>query len=243
MTAGAQRLNRYLAGCGLGSRRGVETLVAEGRVTLDGVVATSPGQRVPEGARVTVDGRPVTPQTHAYVLLHKPAGVVTTVRDTHGRPTVIELVGADERLFPIGRLDANTTGLLLLTNDGELAARLMHPRHGVEKTYAATVRGAVTPEEVRALAEGIELDGRRTAPARVRVLHATGQRSVVEIVLHEGRKRQIRRMCEGVGHPVISLHRSAYAGLRLGTLAPGAFRALRPAELELLRTAAEGAAR
>ena len=240
MTAEAQRLNRYLAACGLGSRRGVETLVTEGRVALDGVVATSPGQRVADGARVTVDGRPVAPQTHSYVLLHKPAGVVTTVRDTHGRPTVIELVGADERLFPIGRLDTNTTGLLLLTNDGELAARLMHPRHGVEKTYEATVRGTVSPEEVRTLAGGIELDGRRTAPARVRVLHATGRRSVVEIVLHEGRKRQVRRMCEAVGHPVLSLHRSAYAGLSLGSLAAGAFRPLRPAELERLRSAAEG---
>ena len=238
MTAEAPRLNRYLAACGLGSRRGVEALVAEGRVTLDGEVATSPGQRVPAGARVTVDGRDVAPQTHAYVLLNKPAGVVTTVRDTHGRPTVVELVGAGDRLFPIGRLDADTTGLLLLTNDGDLAARLMHPRHGVEKTYEATVRGAVGPEAVRALAGGIELDGRRTAPARVRVLHATGQRSVVEIVLHEGRKRQVRRMCEAVGHHVLSLHRSAYGGLRLGSLAPGASRPLRPAELELLRSAA-----
>jgi len=240
MTAEAQRLNRYLAACGLGSRRGVETLIAEGRVTLDGEVATSPGQRVGEGASVAVDGRPVAPQTHAYVLLHKPAGVVTTVRDTHGRPTVVELVSADDRLFPIGRLDADTTGLLLLTNDGDLAARLMHPRHGVEKTYEATVRGAVGPDAVRALAGGIELDGRRTAPARVRVLHASGQRSVVEIVLHEGRKRQVRRMCEAVGHHVLSLHRSAYAGLRLGALAPGASRPLRPAELELLRSAAAG---
>jgi 23S rRNA pseudouridine2605 synthase len=238
MTGEAPRLNRYLAACGLGSRRGVEALVADGRVTLDGVVATSPGQRVPDGARVTVDGRAVAPQAHAYILLNKPTGVVTTVRDTHGRPTVIELVGADDRLFPIGRLDADTTGLLLLTNDGDLAARLMHPRHGVEKTYEATVRGAVGPETVEALAGGIELDGRRTAPARVRVLHASGPRSVVEIVLHEGRKRQVRRMCEAVGHHVLSLHRSAYAGLRLGSLAPGASRPLRPDELELLRSAA-----
>jgi 23S rRNA pseudouridine2605 synthase len=240
MSAEALRLNRYLAACGLGSRRGVETLVAEGRVTIDGVVATAPGQRVPEGARVALDGRPVAPETHAYVLLHKPTGVVTTVRDTHGRQTVVDLVGSGSRLFPVGRLDADTTGLLLLTNDGELAARLMHPRHGVEKTYEATVRGALNDEALRALADGIELDGRRTAPARVRVLRASGQRSVVEIVLHEGRKRQVRRMCEAVGHPVLSLHRSAYAGLRLGSLAAGASRPLRPAELELLRSTAAG---
>jgi 23S rRNA pseudouridine2605 synthase len=173
------------------------------------------------------------------VLLHKPPGVVTTVRDTHGRPTVVDLVDAESRLFPVGRLDADTTGLLLLTNDGELAGRLMHPRHGVEKTYEATVRGAVGAEAVRALAAGIELDGRRTAPARARVLRASGKQSVVEIVLHEGRKRQVRRMFEAVGHPVLSLHRSAYAGLRLGSLAAGASRPLRPAEVELLRSAAE----
>jgi 23S rRNA pseudouridine2605 synthase len=239
MSEEAQRLNRYLAACGLGSRRGVEALIGAGRVTIDGVVASSPAERVGEGAQVAVDGRPVAPDEHLYVLLHKPADVVTTVRDTHGRQTVVDLVGADRRLFPVGRLDADTTGLLLLTNDGELAARLMHPRHGVEKTYEATVVGAVTAETVARLAAGVELDGRRTAAARVRVLRASGRQSVVEIVLHEGRKRQVRRMCEAVGHHVLSLHRSAYAGLRLGTLAPGASRPLRPAELELLRAAAK----
>ena len=207
-------------------------------MTVDGVVADTPGVRVPEGALVTVDGQAVAPEAHSYVLLHKPAGVVTTVRDTHGRPTVIGLVGAGRRLFPIGRLDAGTTGLLLLTNDGDLAARLMHPRHGVEKTYEATVVGAVTEETARKLAGGVELDGRRTAPARVRVLRASGRQSVVEIVLHEGRKRQVRRMCEAVGHHVLGLHRSAYAGLRLGTLPPGASRELEASEVELLRTAA-----
>jgi pseudouridine synthase len=217
----------------------VEALVADGRVTIDGVVVDTPGARVPEGASVTVDGQVVAPEAHRYVLLHKPSGVVTTVRDTHGRPTVIGLVDADERLFPIGRLDADTTGLLLLTNDGELAARLMHPRHGVEKTYEATVVGAVAEETARKLAAGVELDGRRTAPARVRILRASGRQSVVEIVLHEGRKRQVRRMCEAVGHHVLGLHRSAYAGLRLGALAPGASRELEASEVELLRSAAE----
>jgi 23S rRNA pseudouridine2605 synthase len=196
---------------------------------------------VAEGAHVTVDGRDVAPELHAYVLLHKPAGVVTTVRDTHGRPTVIDLVGAESRLFPIGRLDAGTTGLLLLTNDGDLAARLMHPRHGVEKTYEATVVGLVSDETAGALAGGIELDGKRTAPARVRVLRASGRQSVVEIVLHEGRKRQVRRMFEEVGHHVLGLHRSAYAGLRLGTLAPGVSRPLLAHEIELLRSASEDA--
>jgi 23S rRNA pseudouridine2605 synthase len=207
-------------------------------VTVDGVLADSPGLRVTDGSQVLVDGRPVAPETHAYVLLNKPADVVTTVRDTHGRPTVIDIVGADRRLFPIGRLDAGTTGLLLLTNDGDLAARLMHPRHGVEKTYEATVVGAVTEETARKLADGVDLDGRRTAPARVRVLRASGRQSVVEIVLHEGRKRQVRRMCEAVGHHVLGLHRSAYGGLGLGTLPAGASRELLPSEVELLRSAA-----
>lgn len=207
-------------------------------MTVDGVVADSPGLRVDEGAQVVVDGRPVAPDTHSYVLLNKPADVVTTVRDTHGRPTVIDIVGADRRLFPIGRLDAGTTGLLLLTNDGDLAARLMHPRHGVEKTYEATVVGAVSEETARKLADGVDLDGRRTAPARVRVLRASGRQSVVEIVLHEGRKRQVRRMCEAVGHHVLGLHRSAYGGLGLGTLPAGASRELLPSEVELLRSAA-----
>ena len=186
-------------------------------------------------------GVPWRPTTHAYVLLHKPTDVVTTVRDTHGRRTVIDLVGADRRLFPVGRLDAETTGLLLLTNDGELAARLMHPRHGVEKTYEATVRGAVTAA-TRGAAGGGHRAGRASARRRRACASCTppGRQSVVEIVLHEGRKRQVRRMCEAVGHPVISLHRSAYAGLRLGALKAGASRPLRAAEVELLRAAAGG---
>ena len=189
---------------------------------------------MPEGARVALDGRPVAPDEHAYVLLHKPADVVTTVRDTHGRRTVIDLVGADRRLFPVGRLDADTTGLLLLTNDGELAARLMHPapRRG-EDLRGDRGRRRQRPRRRRRLAAGVELDGRRTAPARVRVLRASGRQSVVEIVLHEGRKRQVRRMCEAVGHHVLSLHRSAYAGPaprharagRLAAAAPGRARA------------------
>ena len=239
MSAEAQRLNRYLAACGLGSRRGVEALISDGRVTIDGVVATRPVSAWGRGRRSRSTGGRSRPTSTPTCCCTSRQDVVTTVRDTHGRQTVIELVGADRRLFPVGRLDAETTGLLLLTNDGELAARLMHPRHGVEKTYEATVVGAVTAETAARLAAGVELDGRRTAPARVRVLRASGRQSVVEIVLHEGRKRQVRRMCEAVGHHVLSLHRSAYAGLRLGTLAPGASRPLRPAELELLRAAAK----
>jgi 23S rRNA pseudouridine2605 synthase len=226
LSAEAPRLNRYLAACGLGSRRGVEALVTDGRVTVDGVVADSPGQRVLPGAEVEVDGRPVAPETHAYVLLNKPPATVTTVKDTHGRRTVIDLVGTDSRLFPIGRLDADTTGLLLLTNDGDLAARLMHPRHGVEKTYEATVVGAVSEETATRLAEGIELDGKRTMPARVRILRASGRQSVVEIVLHEGRKHVVRRMLEESGHRVIDLARIEFGPVKLGRTKAGTVRSL-----------------
>ena len=238
MSAEAQRLNRYLAACGLGSRRGVEALVTDGRVTIDGVVATSPGQRVHEGARVALDGRPVAPDEHAYVLLHKPADVVTTVRDTHGRRTVIDLVGADRRLFPIGRLDADTTGLLLLTNDGDLAARLMHPRHGVEKTYEATVVGAVSGRD------GGEARGGRRAG---RAAHGAGARArAARLGPAERRRDRAARGPQAPGAAHVRGGRPPRAlvaplrlrGLRLGTLAPGASRPLRPAELELLRSAA-----
>ena len=239
MTSEAQRLNRYLAACGLGSRRGVEVLVAEGRVAIDGVIADSPGQRVEEGSVVTLDGAPVAPDAHAYVLLNKPKDVVTTVRDTHGRRTVIELVGADRRLFPVGRLDAETTGLLLLTNDGELAARLMHPRHGVEKTYEATVRGAVTVATAQRLASGIELDGKRTAPAQ-------GARHACDRPAERRRDHPPRGpQAPGAadvrgGRPSRDL--AAPLGLRAGCGSgrskAGASRPLLPAEVELLRSAA-----
>jgi 23S rRNA pseudouridine2605 synthase len=231
------RLNRYLASTGVGSRRAADEVIRAGRVTVNGEAAQL-GTLVSDDDDVRVDGRPVQVQATIVVLLHKPAGVVTTASDPQGRRTVVDLVQAPVRLFPVGRLDRDTTGLLLLTNDGALAARLMHPRHGVEKTYEVTVVGLVTAETAARLAAGVDLDGRRTAPARVRILRASARQSVIEIVLHEGRKRQVRRMCEAVGHHVLALHRSAYAGLRLGTLAPGASRVLQPAELELVRSAA-----
>jgi pseudouridine synthase len=181
--------------------------------------------------RVEVDGRLVAPQRLAYVLLHKPAGVVATARDPHGRRTVVELVDLPERVVPVGRLDADTTGALLLTNDGELAHRLAHPRYGVEKTYVVDVEGVPSDEVLRALAEGVELDDGRTAPARARRL----ARSRVELILHEGRKHQVKRMLEAVGHPVVQLHRTAYAGISADELSPGAWRELGDEELARLK--------
>ena len=226
------RLNAYLARAGVASRRGADELIKAGRVRVNG----EPGGLntfVSERDRVEVDGRRVGAQRLAYVLLHKPAGVVTTARDPRGRPTVVGLVGHETRVVPVGRLDVETTGALLLTNDGPLAHRLAHPRYGVEKTYVADVEGAPADATLRALAAGVELEDGRTAPARVRRLG----RSRVELVLHEGRNRQVRRMLEAVGHPVRRLHRSAYAGLTVDGLAEGEWRELAPEEVKELRRA------
>ena len=228
------RLNAYLARAGIASRRGAEELIRAGRVRVNGEVAAL--ATFVDDARdvVEVDGRAVRPEPLAYVLLNKPAGVVTTARDPQGRPTVVGLVEHERRLFPVGRLDADTTGALLLTNDGPLAHRLMHPRYEVEKVYEAEVAGKPGDEALARLAAGIELEDGRTAPARVRRLAP----SRLELALHEGRKHQVKRMCEAVGHPVVRLHRRAYDGLTLEGLEPGRWRELDEAEVQRLRTAA-----
>ena len=224
------RLNAFLARAGVASRRRADELIKAGRVTVNG----EPGQLNTEvGARdrVEVDGKPVKRQRLRYVLLHKPAGVVTTARDPQGRATVVELVPHEPRVVPVGRLDADTTGALLLTNDGQLAHRLAHPRYGVEKTYVADVEGDLTPATVSTLANGVELEDGVTAPARARQLG----RSRVELVLHEGRNRQVRRMCEAVGHPVVRLRRTGYAGLDTQGVEVGGSRPLSRDEVSALR--------
>jgi 23S rRNA pseudouridine2605 synthase len=225
------RLNAFLARAGVASRRSADELIKAGRVTVNG----EPGQlNTVVGAhdRVEVDGKEVARQRLRYVLLHKPAGVVTTARDPQRRPTVVELVPAEPRVVPVGRLDVDTTGALLLTNDGQLAHRLAHPRYGVEKTYVAEVEGDPDEEALQRLRDGVELDDGPTAPARARRL-GPGR---VELVLHEGRKHQVKRMLEAVGHPVRQLHRSGYAGLTLEGLEPGDWRELVPVDVERLRT-------
>jgi 23S rRNA pseudouridine2605 synthase len=223
------RLNRFLAATGLGSRRAVEQLIRDRRVTVNGTVAEL-GTAVSAGDDVRLDGSPVTAERHATVLLHKPAGVVTTARDPQGRRTVLDLVDSPLRLFPVGRLDRDTTGALLLTNDGMLAHSLMHPSHEVEKTYVAAVEGVPDAAALEQLQTGVDLEDGRTAPAAVRAL-AAGR---IELRIHEGRNRQVRRMCEAVGHPVVHLHRAAYAGLTVDDLAPGGWRELTEAELAAL---------
>ena len=229
-----ERLQKVLARTGLGSRRVCEELIADGKVTVNGEVAVL-GRRVdPEVDRVEVDGVPLSVREGiVYYLLNKPAGVVTTASDPQGRPTVVELVPGEPRVYPVGRLDAETEGLLLLTNDGDLTHRLTHPSFGVEKEYLAEVDGTPSRAALRMLREGVELEDGLTAPAKASLQppdHLT-------IVIHEGRNRQVRRMCDAIGHPVRRLVRVRIGPLADRSLKPGTWRALTPAEVRSLETA------
>jgi 23S rRNA pseudouridine2605 synthase len=228
------RLAKYLAHAGVASRRSAEAMIAAGRVSVEGEVVDDPARDVDERSGVAVDGRPLQgPEPRVLYALNKPVGVVSSARDTHGRPTVIALVPATGlRLYPVGRLDTDSSGLILLTNDGELANRLTHPRFEVGKTYRARLRGGpVSAAALTALRRGVQLEDGPTAPAQVRRLRA----DEIELTIREGRNRQVRRMCAAVGHPVAELQRVAFGPVRLGELAPGEHRRLREAEVEQLR--------
>ena len=229
------RLNAYLARAGVASRRGAEELIRAGRVRVNGEVAGLATFVEPRDT-VELDGSPIEPEPLTYVLLHKPKGVVTTARDPQGRPTVVGLVGHERRVVPVGRLDADTTGALVLTNDGPLAHRLMHPRYEVDKVYEAEVEGEPSDEALAQLAEGVELEDGKTSPAKVDRLSP----SRIELTIHEGKKHQVKRMLQAVGHPVRSLHRSGYAGLTLDGLVPGEWRELTPEEVAALREPLSG---
>jgi 23S rRNA pseudouridine2605 synthase len=224
------RLAKYLAHCGVASRRRAEGLIAAGRVAVGGRTVTDPARDVDEASRVTFDGEPVRPEPREVWVVNKPAGVVSSARGQGGAPTVVELVDSDRRLYPVGRLDADSTGLILLTNDGELANRLTHPRYGVPRTYRARLRRTPDEEELRRLRRGVRLDDGPTAPAGVRRVSPR----VVEITIREGRNRQIRRMASAVGNEVVDLSRVRFGPLRLGALHEGAVRRLSRAEVERL---------
>ena len=230
------RLQKFLAHAGVASRRAAEKIIADGRVTLNAEVVTDPARDVQPDDEVCVDGERLRgEEPHLVYAVHKPAGVVSTASDPQGRPTVVDLIPSGFRLYPVGRLDADSTGLILLTNDGELANRLTHPRYGVQKTYRVKVRSApVRGAALDALREGVQLEDGKTRPAQVKRLAP----DLIEITIREGKKRQVRRMCEAVGHRVKSLQRVQFGPLKLGGLAEGAHRRLRQAEVEQLRRAA-----
>ncbi|HUW60276.1 MAG TPA: pseudouridine synthase [Candidatus Bathyarchaeia archaeon] len=230
------RLQKYLAECGVASRREAEKLILGGRVRVNGAVATI-GQAVePESDKIEVDGGPVSQQRLVYIVLNKPRDVVTTAKDTHGRKTVLDLVsGAGARVFPVGRLDMDVEGALLLTNDGELAHRLMHPKFEVEKMYLAWVSGGMTPETAERLAKGVELDDGLTAPAKINIIRQDRDATFIRLTLHEGRKREVKRMCEAVGHPVKTLRRIEFSGIDVSGMRVGEWRHLSRDEVESLR--------
>ena len=238
------RLAKHLAHAGVASRRAAEGLIAAGSVSVDGEIVRDPAREVDERNRVEVAGELVGgPEERVVYVLHKPVGVLSTARDTHGRQTVVELIEEPRRLYPVGRLDADSSGLILLTNDGALAERLTHPRYEVPRTYRVRVAGGPVGERaLRALRGGVQLEDGPTAPARVRRMVPTrgtgeGEGEELELTIREGRNRQVRRMCEAIGHPVLALRRVAFGPLRLGSLQPGAHRRLGEEELRELREA------
>ena len=230
------RLQKYLAECGVASRREAEKLILAGRVRVNGVVAAIGQQIDADSDKIEVDGAAVAQQRLVYIVLNKPRDVVTTAKDTHGRKTVLDLVGgAGARVFPVGRLDMDVEGALLLTNDGELAHRLMHPKFEVEKTYLAWVSGRMTQEAAAELAKGVELEDGPTAPAKVVMMRQGQEATLIRLTLHEGRKREVKRMCEAVGHPVKTLRRVEFGGIDVSGMREGEWRHLSREEVESLR--------
>lgn len=229
------RLNKYLADCGVGSRRECDKLIADGCVKINGKIA-SLGANVEENDSVSVNGRRVTPKTkNYYIMLHKPKGCVTTVKDDLGRKTVMDFVDIKARLFPVGRLDYDTEGLLILTNDGDVANKLTHPKNNVEKVYVARLSGSLTEAERQTLECGVEIDGRKTMPAKVKILAKDEHHTRVEVTITEGRNRQVKKMFESVGKEVEFLKRVAEGELRLGGLQRGKYRFLNDREIEYLK--------
>jgi len=232
-----ERLQKILAQAGVASRRTAEGYIKAGRVAVDGEVVTEMGLQLdPNHHRITFDGKPISrEEALVYILLNKPAGYVTTLSDPQGRPLVTSLLrDVKERVFPVGRLDLDTEGALILTNDGELGNQIIHPKYEINKTYVATVKGRPDRHRLRQLEEGIMLDGHRTWPAKTRVVRGDEKATAIEIIIHEGKKRQVRKMFAAIGHPVLHLQRTAYGNLRLGKLPLGSYRYLNQKDLALI---------
>ena len=231
------RINKYIAQAGVASRRKADELIENGNVKVNGAVLREPGYDVQEGYRVAVNGREISgAQKMEYVLINKPLGMVTTVEDDKDRLTVMDVVkDIDARLFPVGRLDYNTSGALIMTNDGELAYRLTHPKHEVYKTYRAMVSGVLSNERAARLRRGVDIGGFVTSPAKVKIIRGTQHSTLVEIAIHEGKNRQVRKMFAAVGNPVQELERVAIGDIRLGHLKPGHYRKLTREEIEYLK--------
>lgn len=229
-----ERLQKILAKAGIASRRKAEELIKARRVTVDGKVMSELGVKVdPERSAITFDGKPVTFETKIYLLLNKPAGYVTTLSDPQGRPIVTDLLrGINQRVFPVGRLDFDTEGALILTNDGNLGQFIQHPRYEVNKTYVAIVAGTPSSKKIRQLETGIVVDGYKTWPAKVRILEQKKSGTALELIIHEGKKRQVRKMLAAIDHPVKKLTRTAYGNLRLGNLPQGKYRFLTKKDLK-----------
>jgi 23S rRNA pseudouridine2605 synthase len=230
-----ERLQKLISKAGITSRRAAEELILNGRVTVNGIVVIELGSKAdPAVDRIAVDGKPLQfSAKHMYILLNKPTGYITALKDSQGRPLVTDLLkGVEERVYPVGRLDYNTEGLLLLTNDGDWANRLMHPRHEVEKEYHVRVRGKVLDQQLKRMAGGVELEEGITAPAVVRMVKSSDQNDWISVTIHEGRNRQVRRMCEVVSLSVVRLRRVRYGSLEIGALKPGQFRYLTEAEVK-----------
>ncbi len=230
------RLQKYLADAQVASRRKAEEIILSGRVSVNGDIVTQLGTKVEDGDTVCVDGKEVRPvQKNIYIMLHKPEGYVTTAKEQFGRPAVLDLVDCGCRIYPVGRLDYDTSGLLLLTNDGELTYRLTHPKHNVEKTYIAQVEGTPSDEEMQRFRKGLEIDDYITAPAKIKILKKAAL-TTLKIVIHEGKNRQVRKMCDAIGHKVRRLKRVATGKLSLGDLEKGKYRQLTEEEIDYLKT-------
>lgn len=232
-----ERLQKYIAKCGAASRRKAEELIFDGRVKVNGSVVNNIVIVDDEVDVVELDGKVIKPEENmVYIMVNKPTEIITSAKDQFDRKTVLDIVNVKERVYPVGRLDYDTSGLLILTNDGDVTNRMTHPSHEVNKVYAAEIIGVPTKEEMDSFEKGLKIEDYITSPARIRIIESKGDMALIEVTIHEGKNRQVRKMCEAIGHPVINLKRIAFGKLKLGKLKPGEWRNLSESEIEYLKS-------